>query len=139
MLDLGGLEKALHIYRKVVSKAQDAPFMDKLDKIAQQAVRAGAIQHFEFSYELCWKSMRRWLEQNLGRSYVDGVSRRELFRLAAEHQLIESVDRWMFYHRARNLTSHTYHEETAWEVFTVAVEFVTDAEALLAALKQRND
>jgi hypothetical protein len=35
--------------------------------------------------------MKRWLEENVGSASVDGVPRRELFRLAAESRLIEEL------------------------------------------------
>ena len=55
--------------------------------------------------------MKRWLEENVGSASVDGVPRRELFRLAAESRLIADLPRWMEFHQARNQTSHTYEEK----------------------------
>ena len=83
--------------------------------------------------------MRRWLDGNLGSAYVEGVARRQLFRLSAENKLIADVDQWMEYHDARNETSHTYDEGTAEDVFATAREFLADAEKLLQALEARND
>jgi uncharacterized protein with HEPN domain len=71
--------------------------------------------------------------------YVAGVSRRQLFRLSAEHRLIGDVDRWMEYHDARNETAHTYNENTAEDVFETAHRFLADAQGLLEALEARND
>lgn len=99
---------------------------------------SGVVQHFEFTYELSWKFIKRWLGENLGKSQVDGLSRQELFRLAAEYKLIDSVDNWMLFHRARNETSHTYNENTAEEVFKVAVKFFPEATKLLNALQSKN-
>jgi nucleotidyltransferase substrate binding protein (TIGR01987 family) len=83
--------------------------------------------------------MKRWLENTLGNTYVDGVSRRELYRIAAEHQLIKDVDQWMIYHKARNITSHTYNEDRAEEVFQIAKTFAVDAEKLLHQIEAHND
>jgi nucleotidyltransferase substrate binding protein (TIGR01987 family) len=100
---------------------------------------SGVVQNFEFTYELSWKFIKRWLDYNLGSSNIDGATRRELFRLAAEHQLIQSVDDWMFFHQARNQTSHTYNEDTAQEICQSAEKFLPLVQALLNRLKEKND
>ncbi len=138
-LDLSSLRKAVESLEKTLRVADDDAFMSGLSEDQKDAVRAGVIQNFEFTYELCWKFMRRWLQVNLGSAYVEGVARRHLFRLSAENKLIDDVDKWMEYHDARNETSHTYDEDTAEDVFAVAGEFLDDAEKLLKAIEARND
>lgn len=139
MLDISSLEKATTSLQQAIDVTNDHSFFSALTPIQKKAFKAGVIQNFEFTYELCWKFMKRWLEHNLGSVYVDGVSRRELFRLAAEHQLIDSVDQWMFYHRSRNLTSHTYDENTAEEVFKTSLSFINSSSDLLDCIKAKND
>jgi len=138
-LDLSSLRKAVESLEKTIRVADDDAFMSRLDEDQKQAVKAGVIQNFEFTYELCWKFMRRWLQVNLGSVYVAGVTRRQLFRLSAEHRLLSDVDRWMEYHDARNETAHTYDESTAEDVFEIAHQFLVDAQLLLQSLEARND
>jgi len=138
-LDLSSLRKAVESLEKTIRVADDDAFMSRLDEDQEHAVKAGVIQNFEFTYELCWKFMRRWLEVNLGSVEVTGVTRRQLFRLSAENRLVGDVDRWMEYHDARNETAHTYDESTAEDVFETANEFLADAQKLLHALEARND
>jgi len=138
-LELDSLRNAVTALDEVVAKSEDDAFMAGLDRVARNAVKAGAIQHFEFTYELCWKFMKRWLEMNVSPAAVDGVSRRQLFRLAAENQLIEDVERWMRHHDARNRTSHTYEPAVAEEVYQAVHGFAQDARRLLDALDARND
>ena len=138
-LDLGSLRLATDSYRRAVGAACSDVKMSMLDADQKDTIRAGVIQNFEFTYELCWKFMKRWLDNSLGSSRVDGVTRRELFRLAAEHQLIDDVDRWMAYHDARNETSHGYDRGSAEAVFLVAVKFLPDAGKLLQCLEMKND
>jgi len=137
-LDLSSFRKAVGSLQRTLQVADDQGFMSGLSDSQKDAIRAGVIQNFEFTYELCWKFMRRWLDVNLGSTYVVGVTRRQLFRLSAEHKLIGDVDKWMEYHEARNETSHTYDENTAEDVFETAREFIADAETLLKALEDRN-
>jgi len=137
-LDLSSFKKALYSLENALHVASPDTLVTH-DKRTQEVIRAGVIQNFEFTYELCWKFIKRWLESNIGATYVEGVTRRELFRLAKENRLITDVDDWMEYHDARNETSHTYDVGKAEEIFKVSQNFFTDAKRLLEALEQRND
>ncbi|HDL86721.1 MAG TPA: nucleotidyltransferase [Candidatus Acetothermia bacterium] len=137
-LDLSSLQKAVESF----DRSLDVAAKDKLESMPadyQEVIKAGVIQNFEFTYELCWKFMKRWLETNLSPMIADGVTRRELFRLAAESRLIEDVEQWMIYHDARNQTAHIYDPKIAREVYETARGFVKDAARLLQALEARND
>ena len=139
LLNFDGFRSAIGSLAAVIERSEDQAAMDGLDPILRVAVRSGAIKHFEFTYELSWLSIKKWLEANVSPITGDGVTRRELFRLAAESRLIDDVDRWMRYHQARNRTSHTYREATANEVYCVIPEFLADARSLLAILEAKND
>lgn len=138
-LELDSLKKAVIALNAVLAKSNDAELMAGLDEITRDAIKSGAIQHFEFTYELCWKFIKRWLEMNISPEVADGVTRRELFRLAAENRLIVDVDEWMRHHDARNQTSHTYDPAVAESVYAAAHDFARDAQRLLEALEARND
>ena len=138
-LDLSSLDKAVDSLDRTLKVATDGGFIDGLSGDQKDAVRAGVIHNFEFTYELCWKFMKRWLTGSIGSAHVEGVARRELFRLAAESRLISDVDQWMEYHDACNETSHAYDRETAEDVFGAAGMFVNDAKAFLNALQEKND
>ena len=138
-LDLNSLVRAVRALTDAVTAAHDDDAMARLSVVQRRVFIAGVIQSFEFTYELSWKFIKRWLAMNVGAVYVDGVSRRELFRMAAEQRLIEDVQAWWAHHKTRNLTSHVYDEEIAQEVFEEASRFLKDAQALLLALEARND
>ncbi len=135
-LQLDSLTKSIDALDRSVKTASS---LDTSDDDLRETVRAGVIQNFEVAYEQCWKMMKRWLEENIGRTYVDGVTRRELFRLAAESHLITDVEQWMDYHTERNQTSHTYDEATAQSVFEEATRFAHDARQFLRTLEVHND
>jgi nucleotidyltransferase substrate binding protein (TIGR01987 family) len=138
-LELSSLQIAVAALAAVLARSDDADLMSHLDDVTRNAIRAGVIQHFEFTSELCWKFIKRWLEMNISATAADGVTRRELFRLGAENRLIDDVEQWMRYHEARNVTSHTYQPEIAERVYNTAHDFTRDAARLLAALEARND
>lgn len=136
---LDSLANAVAALENAIQKCGDEEYLASLDDVTRNLLKAGIIQYFEFSYELCWKFMRRWIEMNVSPGITTGVSRRELFRLAAEHRLISDVEQWMRYHHARNLASHTYEDHTADEVYRYALFFPPDARRLLESMASKND
>ena len=133
MLELTSLQKAID------SLGDSLHWYEKTDNIPEDILRDSVIQRFEYTYELSWKMMKRWLEINLGSTYVDGISRKELFRYANEHHLITDPAKWFSYHEARNQTSHIYNESMAKDVFKVIGSFLNDAELLYKQLIRHND
>lgn len=136
-LELTSLEKAVSALERSINAV--SVNAGSLSPEIMEVLQAGIIQHFEVAYEQCWKTMKRWIENNVGAEIADGVTRRELFRLAVESRLIVDVDRWMTYHAARNETSHVYNQETANEVGKRAVEFLAAAKEFVEAIRARND
>jgi nucleotidyltransferase substrate binding protein (TIGR01987 family) len=137
-LELTSLRKAMQSMQNALQVASPDE-LEKFEKEQAEVLKAGVIQNFEFSYEICWKFMRRWLKENLSPAVTDGITRRELFRMAAEQRLIEDVEQWMRYHDARNLSSHTYLPEIADDVYRSAFAFHDAARKFLEALEERND
>lgn len=76
--------------------------------------KEGLIQRFEYTHELAWNVMRDYLvyqgEQNIGGSRD---ATREAFRIG----LITDGEGWMDMIKSRNLTSHTYNNSTAEEIY----------------------
>lgn len=126
ILILSPLQKALSSLKLALAQPKD------------EFVRDAVIQRFEYTYELSWKLLKRYLEESLGSATVDAFSRKDLFRVGGEQGLIDDVEAWFAYHRARNETSHTYDEKMAEQIYAVARRFADDAEKLLKALEQRN-
>jgi len=113
--------------------------MAGLDETVQRLVRAGVIQHFEFTYELCWKFIQRWLTLNAsGEDAAFPRTRKDLFRIAFRYALIRDPSAWFEFGDARNITAHTYSLKKADKVYAAAVKFLPEAQDLLSRLEQRN-
>jgi nucleotidyltransferase substrate binding protein (TIGR01987 family) len=138
MLELSSLKKAIQALERSVkvSKIKESSNLAPADE--KEVVRAGVIQNFEFTYELCWKFMKRWIEEHVSVGIVDGVTRHELFRVAAENRLLENVEEWMDFHQARNKTAHIYDEATAGVVYQAALKFLSAAQVFQKNLESRN-
>ena len=71
------------------------------------------IQRFEFCFELAWKLMKAVLE-------YDGIevnSPRSCIRESWKQGLIPDAQEWLEMMEKRNLSSHTYNENTAREIY----------------------
>jgi nucleotidyltransferase substrate binding protein (TIGR01987 family) len=139
-LDLSSLEKAITAMEQLIAKAEDREFMGRIDRVAQDGMRAGVIQHFEIVFELSWKFIQRWIRQN--RSIEEAGhprTRRDLFRMAAELGLVTDPEAWFAYGDARNRTVHTYNEREAVVVYELSKSLVRDARNLLKKLQAAND
>jgi len=136
-LELESLGKAISALERSLRVAERQA--DRGDVDLQETLRAGVVQNFEVAYEQTWKMMKRWLETNVGSVEVDGVTRRQLFRLCHENRLIDDVDAWMDFHKSRNETSHTYNQATAEDVFKVAGKFLPAASDVFSRIASRND
>jgi nucleotidyltransferase substrate binding protein (TIGR01987 family) len=134
MLDLSSLEKAcealalsLQLYDRN-SLPEDNP-----EKVL---LRDGVIQRFEFTYELSWKMLKRYLEE-YSLEKADGLNNRELFRIGWEQGLISDPEKWFHYLKMRNQTSHVYDKAKAIAVYAAARVFLPDAQHLLKQLKEK--
>jgi len=137
-LNLSSLQKAIDTLQRSINAAQEGA--ESLDADVLEAVKAGVIQHFEVTYELCWKFILRWIKENRSSEDAENpVTRKEIFRQAARYGLIGSPESWFVYGDARNLTSHTYNQSQAVSVYNTAMGFLDDAKYLLEKLKTSND
>ena len=138
-LDLTSLRRAIASLEKSIRSYRVLSENSSLTRDDIDTVKAGVIQNFEVAYEQCWKFMKRWIEQNVSSDIVDGVTRRELFRVGAENRLIDDVAQWMEFHQSRNLTAHTYDAENAGQEFSSALIFIDAASYFLKRLDVRHD
>ena len=138
-LELDSLRNSIATLTDLLAVSENDVRMGQLSDVERNGIRSGVIQNFEVAYELSWKLMARWLNTYVSPGVADGVTRRQLFRLAAENRLVPDVDLWMEHHEARNATTHIYDEEKAVQVYRATREFAHDAQRLLTALEERND
>jgi nucleotidyltransferase substrate binding protein (TIGR01987 family) len=103
--------------------------------------RAASIQAFEYSYELSWKSAKRFLQHSSASvQMIDEMSFPELIRTAYEAGLLRhSWSKWRIYREARNASSHAYSEKVAEAVLQNIPSFLEEAQFLCAILMEKTD
>ncbi|WP_341790238.1 HI0074 family nucleotidyltransferase substrate-binding subunit [Rickettsia endosymbiont of Polydrusus tereticollis] len=94
--------------------------------------KAGAIQAFEFCYELSWKMMKRFLEAR----GVEASSPKTIFRSAVLEKFIEDPEIWFEFQKKRNLTSHIYEQKVADEIIEIFDLFSKELKKLINKLQE---
>ena len=99
------LKKAFLQFEKAIKLSVERD----LSELEQQ----GLVQAFEYTHELAWKTLKDFLEYQ-GDTEVYGS--RDASRKAFQLGLLKDGDVWMDMIKNRNLSSHTYNEETVEEI-----------------------
>jgi len=71
-----------------------------------QLEKEGAIQRFEVAFELAWKTLKDYLEEN--GLVVNPITPRNVIKEAFAAKLLEDAQVWIDMMLHRNLLSHTY-------------------------------
>ncbi|GBF70776.1 hypothetical protein LAWASA_3511 [Lawsonibacter asaccharolyticus] len=77
-------------------------------------IRDGVIQRFEFTFELAWKSLREYMEDQ--GAAMDAVFSKQVFKAAYAAGLIHNEQVWLDMLASRNVTSHVYDDTQAAQV-----------------------
>ena len=93
--------------------------------------KEGVVQRFEYVFELAWKVMKAYLEEQ----GFEVKSPKNTIRVAFQVGLIDDGDIWMKALQIRNLTSHTYNEEILDEAISFIWFFFSHLEKLYWKLK----
>ncbi len=97
--------------------------------------RAGIIQAFEFTFEQCWKSIQK-------KAGIEGLvlaSPKKSIEWAVASTWIapEKESTWLEIMKDRNLTSHTYRDQTAQEVaHRILDDYIIEFILILEAMKK---
>lgn len=102
------LQERIAVYLKALRQLEAAAQRPK-----DEFIRDSVIQRFEFTYELAWNM----LKQRLDWEGVVVRTPRETWQQALLAGLIADGNRWTDMQKMRNLTSHTYDEALADEVY----------------------
>jgi len=137
LLDLSSLANAINALAEGIEAYRESKENPETKANALNTLQSGVIQNFEVAYELSWKFMKRWLEKNINPNITLGISRKEFYRIAKEHLLIEDSEKWLEFHEARNETSHSYDKETADDVLKASFEFLDFSKKFLATLENK--
>lgn len=103
-------------YKKALLQLQSAVALSE-ERELSLLEKQGLIQGFEYTHELAWKTMKDFLEYRGSTEQIYGS--KDASRQAFGFGLISNGEEWMQMVKSRNLTSHTYDEETVEAIVEV--------------------
>jgi nucleotidyltransferase substrate binding protein (TIGR01987 family) len=89
-----------HAFNKLNSAVSEVKNLSPLEK-------EGVIQRFEYTFELCWKTLKDYLE-SVG---VEAQFPRDVIKKSFQYELIGDGDIWINMLDKRNLLAHCYDEK----------------------------
>jgi nucleotidyltransferase substrate binding protein (TIGR01987 family) len=95
------------------------PFQDGLAGLSQLE-KEGTIQRFEIAFELAWKAMKDYLEEN--GLVVNPATPRNIIKEAFAAKLLNDGQVWIDMMLHRNLLSHTYDIKVFEEVLQAVAQ-----------------
>lgn len=109
-----------------------ARLADALAQPKDEYLRDSAIQRFEFTFELAWKVLKRYLAAQ----GVEARSPRAAIRGAFEVGLLPDDPGWLAMLDLRSLTTHTYDERIAEQIYAELPDVLMRFQGLLVALRR---
>ncbi|AUD06391.1 nucleotidyltransferase substrate binding protein [Spirosoma pollinicola] len=119
-------------YKKALAKLAEVAQNSTIENLSELE-REGLIQRFEYTVELSWKTLQDLL---INKGYLDVIRPTPVLSQAFKDGYILDAEGWKKMKKARELTSHTYNNETAYEI---SEAIIATYFGLLDALKQRLD
>ena len=130
-LDVTSLGNAVRRLREGLARYEREP--------ADEQIRDGLIQRFEFTYELTHKMLKRYLKETAASpDEIDRMPFADLVRSGnAQGLLRDDWPAWRRFREMRARTSHTYDAKVASQVASAIPGFLEEAEHFYAELQRR--
>jgi len=107
-------------------------FKEALLEHPSQLERDGAIQRFEYCFDLSWKTLKRFLEK---RGLMNLNSPRSVFAAAFAENIIDDEVVWSNILLKRNASVHTYNQALAENLFALLPEYYEAMQKLILMMK----
>ncbi len=112
-------------FTKAVRRLEEA-----LTQKKDEFIRDSVIQRFEFCIELAWKTSKKVMG-------TATTAPKDVIREMAQAQKIQNVELWLTSIDMRNLSSHTYKDDLAEQVYDFAKKFLPELKQLAVVLNTK--
>lgn len=124
-IKLNNFENALARLKEGIAKYDEA----------NDLLRDGVIQRFEFTFELAWKTLKAVFEEE---GLIGSNSPKTVLREAFAAELIKDDELWLVMLSDRNSTAHIYNEQLAIKIcHSIQDKYVIALESLCEKIKIR--
>lgn len=127
------MSKERFIERQTDVRESAARLAEAVAQPENDFMRDATIQRFEFTFEVVWKTLKLYLEHQ---GHECGGPRPTIKKAFVENLIAtpEEADIWLKMLDDRNLTSHTYDQELANQIYR---NIVKDYASLLTTMAQK--
>jgi nucleotidyltransferase substrate binding protein (TIGR01987 family) len=116
-------EQRFSNYRKALAKLEEGIKTLQLEEL-NELEKEGLIQRFEYTYELAWKTLQDLLKF---KGYLDIAGPNPTLQQAFQDGYIQDGNVWKNMKKSRDLSTHTYDEETAENIYESIRNWYFDA------------
>ena len=117
-------------YKKAFLRMQEALSKENFSELEKD----GVIQRFEFTFELAWKTLKDYLEDQ---SFADISSPKKAIRKAFESGLIQDGNIWIEMQEDRNRMAHIYNQSESEKIFeNIKEKYAKALNDLIVALEK---
>ena len=124
-------ESSVADFQKAVERLTEILREEKTD-----IVRDSAIKRFELAFDLAWKTVKAFLEDNHS---IFCASPQNCFREAFRMGIIDYDDFWLEIAKLRNRTVHAYDEVMADEIYEALPKVLTFFQKLILSINKQPD
>ena len=129
-LDLSNIKNAIATLEEAINY-----YNTDVEQPIKNMYADSCIQRFEYTYELSWKIMKKYLKLFFNKTEQE-LTIKNIFRYMEGYGLIKDWTKWVEYNDARNNTSHEYNLNKAQFVLTVLQTFLDDVKNFIICLEK---
>ncbi len=129
-LDLSNIKNAIATLEEAINY-----YNTDVEQPIKNMYADSCIQRFEYTYELSWKIMKKYLKLFFNKTEQE-LTIKNIFRYMEGYELIKDWTKWVEYNDARNNTSHEYNLNKAQFVLTVLQTFLDDVKNFIICLEK---
>ncbi len=110
-------------------------YTETQDPKIKEYIEDACVKRFEFSLEISWKIMKRFLKLRYAKTDQE-LTMNNIFRFMENYDFIPSWKSWQNYYSKRNNTAHEYNQIKARELLSCTKDLIKDMEYLYSNLKK---